>query len=158
MSAETLEFGQDDGPGAGRAHAFAPILIGLAAPVLVLLLIDPRALKSATVIAHIYLGALFVIATAAYIVSVFEPGEVTKVTCDRKERVILIERTGWLARKTVAIPFADVAHLRIETRYDDDGYKSDVANLVLSTREVIPLPVITTEAEAAAMRAVIGRG
>lgn len=62
-----------------------------------------------------------------------------------------------LARKAIEIPFVDIASIRIETRYDDDGYKAAIPVLTLSSRETIPLPSGTGEAEVAAMRAIVGR-
>ncbi|HMN38322.1 MAG TPA: hypothetical protein PKD49_11520 [Hyphomicrobium sp.] len=138
-------------------QAAAPALIGLMAPALVLFIVDPRALGSVNVLLHIYLGAIFVIATGAYILSVLDPGYVTRISLDKKTRTITIERTGLLARKAFDIPFSDVASLRTDTRYDDDGYRSDVALLVLSNREAIELPATTSEADLAAMRAALGR-
>lgn len=151
----TFDVGENASP--RRLHAIAPILIGLMAPVLVLLLVDARALGSATVILHIYLGAIFVIATAAYTVSVFDQGQVTRIEVLAAERAIAIERTGLVAKKTINVPFQDIASLRIETRYDDDGYKSNVPLIVLSTREVIELPDTMSEQDIAGMRRLIGR-
>lgn len=156
-SAEGISF-SFEADTAKRMHAIAPVLIGLMAPVLVLMLVDSRALGSASVLLHVYLGAIFVIATGAYIVSVFDPGEVTRVDFIAKDRVIEVERTGLVAKKTTVIPFTDVASLRVETRYDDDGYRRDVPLLVLTTRETVELPETATEAEVAAMRRLIGRG
>lgn len=140
-----------------RQHAIAPILIGLLAPVLVLLTIDPRALGSATVLLHIYLGAIFIIATIAYIISVFDGGQVTQITVLEDERALAVELTGLVAKKTIMVPFRDVASLRVETRYDDDGYRSDIPLIVLTTRQVIELPESLAEADLAAMRRFIGR-
>ena len=134
-----------------------PTLIGLMAPVLVLLAIDPRALGSASVLLHIYLLAIAVIATGAYIVTVFDKGEVTRVVFDKDAREIAIERTGLLAKKTSVIDFGDVASIRVETRYDDDGYKAMVPLIVLSTREAVTLPPGTSEADVSTMRALLGR-
>ena len=155
-SSDSISFSFEPETG-NRFHAIAPVLIGLLAPVLVLMLIDSRALGSASVLLHVYLGAIFVIATGAYIVSVFDPGEVTRVDFRAKERVIEVERTGLVAKKTAVIPFTDVATLRIETRYDDDGYRRDVPLIVLTTRETVELPDSTTEAEVGAVRRLIGR-
>lgn len=154
-SAAAFSVGEDTKPRV--FHAIGPILIGLLAPMMVLFAIDPRALASASVLTHIYLGAIFLIATGAYVVSVFDPGEVTRVDFLKSERVLSIERTGLLAKKTVIVPFEDVASLRFETRYDDDGYKSDVPLIVLTTREVIELPAETTQVDIDAMRALLGR-
>lgn len=143
---------------AKRLHAIAPVLIGLLAPVLVLMLVDARALGSASVLLHVYLGAIFVIATIAYVISVFDPGEVTRVDFLARDRVVEVERTGLVAKKSVTIPFADIATLRIEARYDDDGYRRNVPLIVLTTHETVELPETVTEADVAAMRRLIGRG
>lgn len=156
FNADTLAF-DDTETGDTRLHAMGPVLIGLLAPALVLMFLDPRALVSANVLLHIYLGAIFVIATGAYIVSVFDPGRVTRIDLLESERVLALERTGLVAKKTVYIPFSDIASLRIETRYDDDGYKSSVPIIALTTHETIELPEALTEANLVAMRRLIGR-
>lgn len=156
-SGSSIEFGTDAESRFTGHHALAPILIGLLAPVMVLFAVDPRALKSASVLLHIYIGAIFVIATIGYIISVIDDGEVTKVSFDKDSRTITVEKTGVVAKKKSVIPFADVASLRMETRYDDDGYKASVPLLVLSTRETIALPAETTDADVAAMRELLGR-
>lgn len=156
-SSESISF-SFEADAAKRLHAIGPVLIGLLAPVLVLMLVDARALGSASVLMHVYLGAIFVIATIAYVISVFDPGEVTRVDFLAKDRVVEVERTGLVAKKIVAIPFSDIATLRIETRYDDDGYRRDVPLIVLTTHETVELPETATEAEVSAMRRLIGRG
>lgn len=140
-----------------RFHAMVPVLIVLLVPALVLFLVDRRALGSASVLLHIYLIAIFVIATIAYIISVFDQGEVTSAVFDKATRLVTIERTGLLAVKTEEIPFGEIASVRLETRYDDDGYRSAVPLIVLATREVVPLPSGSTESDVAAMREILGR-
>jgi hypothetical protein len=136
-------------------HGLPMVLLGLFAPMLVLLVIDPRAVANVSVVAHIYLWALFLIATAAFLISVFETADVTSVTFDKPSRSIILERTGSLARSETSLRFADVATVRIETRYDDDGYQTSIPVLVLATRETIPLPAGTTEQDVVAMRAML---
>ena len=140
---------------AAHSHALPPILLGLLAPMLLFLLIDPRAITNASVIAHVYMFAIFFIAGSAYLISVFETGEITSATVDKTTRTISVERTGLLARSVMEIPFIDVATVRIETRYDDDGYQTAMPVLVLTTREVVQLPPGTTETDVATMRAMI---
>lgn len=136
----------------GRRHALVPILLGLLGPVVVLSIIDVRALASASVIVHIYLLALFVIAAGAYAISVIEPGDITRVTVDRRARLVRIERTGVLARKTMEIPFAEISTVRVEVHGDDDGYETAMPVIVLKSRDILPLPAGTTEADIATMR------
>ena len=153
--ADSVHFG---GEAPSRSLALAPILMGLAAPVLVLLLIDADALSGANLIIQLYLYAMFAVATGAYIVSIFETGDVTGVTMDGPARKFIVERTGLIAKSALEIPYADVAAVRIETRYDDDGYQTAMPVLVLTTREVVPLPAGTTESDVVTMRAMMKRG
>lgn len=141
----------------GGGHALVPVLIGLLAPALTLTLIDPRALGSASVLLHVYLLLIFAVATGAYIVSVFDQGEVTRVVFDRETRSVMIERTGLLSKKQDQLPFDEIATVKIETRYDDDGYQAAVPLLVLSNRQTIALPLGTREVDVAAMREALGR-
>ena len=147
----------DGKPRFGRWHLLMPVLVGLVAPVFALLLVDPRALSSYSVMIQIYLIALLIIATIAFVISVFDQGDVTKVIFDRTSKVVIVERTGLLARKLTEVPFVDIANIRIETRYDDDGYQAAVPFMTLSTHETIQLPSGTGEVEVAAMRAILGR-
>ncbi len=150
-------FGMNGKPRFGRWHLLMPVLIGLIAPVLALLLVDPRALASFSVMIQIYLIALLIVATGAFVISIFDQGDVTKVIFDRTSKVVIIERTGLLSRKLTEVPFVDIANIRIETRYDDDGYTAAVPVMTLSSRETIQLPAGTGEVEVAAMRAIVGR-
>jgi hypothetical protein len=136
-------------------HALAPILLGLLAPMLMFIIIDPRAVTDASVLTHVYLFAIMIIATVAYLISVFETGEVTNVVIDQQAKKVLIERTGMLAKSATEVRFSDIATVRMETHYDDDGYKTAMPVLVLSTREVIELPEGTTDADVTAMRALL---
>ncbi len=151
------QFGSSGQSKAGRWHLLMPVLIGLMAPALALLLVDARALGSATVMIQIYLIAILIIATGAFVISIFDQGEVTNVAFDKANKIVTVERTGLLARKVAEIPFVDIASVRIETRYDDDGYQTAVPFLTLTTRETIQLPAGTGEDEVAAMRSILGR-
>lgn len=136
-------------------HGLPMVLLGLLAPVIVLLIIDPRAVANVSVVAHIYMWALFVIAAFAFLFSVFETADVTSVTFDKPSRSITLERTGSLAKSETSLRFGDVSTVRIESRYDDDGYQTSIPVLVLTTRETIPLPAGTTEQDVIAMRAML---
>jgi hypothetical protein len=151
------QFGTSVRSNSRRLHLLMPVLIGLMAPALALLLVDARALASFTVMIQIYLIAMLIVATGAFVISIFDQGEVTKVVFDKVNKVAAIERTGLLATRLTEIPFTDISSIRIETRYDDDGYQAAFPVLNLSSREIIPLPAGTGEAEVAAMRAIIGR-
>jgi hypothetical protein len=136
-------------------NALPPILLGFLAPLLVLLAVDPRALSDFSVITHVYMFVILVITTAAFLISVFETAEVTSVTIDKSTKTVHVERVGMVAKSVMDIDFADVATVRIETRYDDDGYQTAMPVIVLTTREVVPMPEGTTEADVAKMRGIL---
>ena len=156
-NADSVQFGVESDHAAHR-QALAPVLLGLLAPMLLFMLIDPRALSSISVIAPVYLFAIFVIASAAYLISVFENGEVTRITFDRATKLVVVERTGMLAKSEMEIPFADIATVRMETRFDDDGYQTRTPILVLTTREAVELPAGTNETDVVKMRAMLRTG
>lgn len=153
--ATNQHFGVETEHGYTGRHALVPVLIGLMGPVLVISLVDPRALASASVLVHIYLFAIFMIAAGAYIYSVLDPGEVTRVTFDKQAGFVSAERSGLFAMSTLDIPFSDISTVRIEARYDDDGYQTAIPVMVLKNRQIVPLPAGTTEADVAAMCAVL---
>jgi hypothetical protein len=136
-------------------HGLPMVLLGLLAPMIVLLIIDPRAVANVSVVAHIYMWALFVIAAIAFLISLFETADVTSVTFDKPSRSITLLRTGTLAKSQTSLRFTDVSTVRVESRYDDDGYQTSIPVLVLTTRETIPLPAGTTEQDVIAMRAML---
>lgn len=140
---------------AAHRHALPPILIGMLAPMVLFLLIDPLALTNASLIAHVYMCTIYFAASAAYLISLFETGEVTSATVDRPSKTIIVERTGLLAKSTTEIAFADVAAVRVESHYDDDGHQTTRPVLVLSSRDIVPLPANATEADIATMRAML---
>ena len=151
------EFGvETESTYAGR-HALVPVLLGLLAPVIVLSLIDPRALASASVILHIYLFLIFAMAVAAYIYSVFAPGDITKVTFQKRQRVVIAERAGLFATTKSEVSFADISTVRMDNRYDDDGYETAVPVIILTDHKILQLPAGTTEADIATMRGLMRR-
>lgn len=151
------EFGVESTARLANFHAAMPVLIGLAAPIMVLFAIDSRALSSANVLLHLYPLAIFVLGTVVYIINVFDQGDVTKIIFDKPARTLQIERTGLLSKKSEMLDFDDIAHIRMDWHFDDDGYKTAMPQIVLSSHDTIPLPANTTEADIAAMRQIIGR-
>jgi hypothetical protein len=154
---DTAHFGTDAVAG-GHRYALAPMLLGLLAPALVILIVDARALSNPGPALLLYLVAIFGLATLAYVVSLFEAGDITRVMVDRAAREIIVEKTGLLTRYETAIPFADVAAIRIETRYDDNGYQTAIPIILLTDRNVVPLPAGTTESDIVRLWALVTRG
>lgn len=133
--------------------ALPAMLIGVLLPIVLLV----RQGHTASDIAHTYLIAIFVITAAAFVYSVFEPGEVTAAEVHQAQKVIAIERTGLLARSVITVPFSDIIMVRMETRYDSAGLPMTYPALVLTTRQTLPLPTGTTESDIVAIRTIIGR-
>lgn len=154
-AAANEQFGVESETSYTGRHALVPVLIGLTSPILVISLIDPRALASVSVIFHIYLFLIFVVATGAYIYSVIEPGEITKVTFDKKSRKVMVTRSGLFATTAEEVPFYDIAAVRIEARFDDDGYQTDIPVMVMTDHKTMLLPAGTSEGDVIKIRAIL---
>ncbi len=130
-------------------HALVPVLIGLAAPAIVISVVDQQGLLRVSTMLPIYLAVLFVAAATVFILNVLIRGAVLSAEFDPKGSVARLTRTGFLAVRQEEIPLARIALAEVGTLYDRDGYPRDVARLILESGEVIALPADTTETDSA---------
>jgi hypothetical protein len=146
-----------DPKGAGLdLQALSPVLIGFLAPFVVLLLLDPAALRHVQFAATLVLILGFVLSAAVFVHSALTPGRTTAVSLDPKARVATITRRGAFASRCRNIPFAEVEALELATTYDDDGYPTQAPELHLASGEVIALPAGTSEAHLDAVGRMLG--
>lgn len=139
-----------------KLHAIAPVLLGLAAPVIVFSLASPAFLIHARFLIFVLLGALFLAATVLFAISLLSDGPLSTIIVDRDQRRLDLVHSGAVATKSRSINFADIALLRLTTQYDDDGYRFSAPELVLRDGTKMQLPIAMTEAEVKATRAAIG--
>lgn len=137
-------------------RAVAPVIIGLAAPILVMLVIDPSALKHARFLVVAVLMPILFVAIGLYIYSVLNPGAVRGLVADMASRQVEIIQANLFAARKTAIPFADIASARVIHGYDPDGYPVSIAELLLRNGDRIELPAETTEAEVQELRRALG--
>jgi hypothetical protein len=139
-------------------HALSPILLGLVIPFLAIHYIDPNALREVRFAVWIGLVVLFFIATGLFAYSAMYPGQIISVVFDRSQQSIEVLWRSALATTSQTIPFAAISALRVRPNYDDDGYPSPVAEIVLASRQKIELPEGTDEADVRVLKAAIGLG
>jgi hypothetical protein len=137
-------------------HAIAPILIGLAAPVIVLSLMSPAFLAHARFLILALLCGLFLVATVLFAMSLLLHGPLSALSIDTEGRAIELVYSGMFANKGVQIPFSDIASLKLTTHYDDDGYRFAAPELVLRNGSRMLLPIAASEMELQAARRLIG--
>lgn len=145
---------QDTGSYAGL-HALVPILLGLFAPCLLFMIIDPAALKDYRIWVFLILVAVLVSAGGLFILTLLNPGSTISAKFDPLSRRVELVRAGLFANTVYTVPFGRIVEVRMETAYDDDGYKSAVPVLVLTPHEEIELPRHIGKSEIAAIRAVL---
>lgn len=136
----------------------SPLLLGLLVPFMAASFWDPEALRHLKWPIWIFLCGMFIVCTALFFYTHHFPGEIHSISVDRDARTIEIEWRNMMATASQVLPFSDVAALRVRNAYDDDGYPTSVAELVLSSREPITLPSSITEAQLRPLRAAIGLG
>lgn len=128
------------------------VLIGLAAPMIAVMLIDPTALRHTRVVVALLLTTIFFISVILFAHSLLLPGNVRAVAFDPVTRIATLIRDGLFAANDLDIPFGLIKSLRVEQTGDADGHANVKAMLVMTTREAIELPIGTTESHLAAIR------
>ena len=148
-------------PEAGRAsglvNAAAPVILGLVAPIVVMMVIDPTALRHVQFLVTTILVPLLFVSVAIYAYSVLNPGEIAGLVVDPAERTIVLTQANAFAARRTAIAFEDIATARLVSDYDQDGYGSTRGELVLTSGDRVPLPAGLTEPQLKALRAAIGK-
>lgn len=139
-----------------NVHALSPLLIGLVVPFIGLYMLDPSALRHARLVIFVCLVFLLFAATVLFVYSALNPGSIVSVTCDRNSQTLELIWQGPLSVSTRVIPFDEIGALRSRKDYDQDGYATSVAELALTSREVIVLPAGVTDAHLQHLRAAIG--
>lgn len=128
------------------------VLIGLAAPMIAVMLIDPTALRHTRVAVALLLTTIFFISVILFAHSLLLPGNVRAVAFDPVTRNATLMRDGLFAANDLDIPFSLIRSLRVEQTEGEQGHADVKALLVMTTREAIELPVGTTESHLAAIR------
>jgi hypothetical protein len=144
------------GNGARVARAAAPVLIGLMAPMLLMLAIEPGLVRHAHFLVTALLIPILLIAVGIYIYCVVSPGDVNGVVVDTATRQISIVQSNMFATRSTQMPFAAITSVRTIAGYDRDGYATRQTELVTRRAERIPLPAGTTDAEVTALKQVLG--
>ena len=147
----------DSGRAAGMINAAAPLIIGLVAPILVFLLIDPSVLLNAPFLVSTILLPLLGFSVAVYAYSVLNPGDVAGVIVDREKRYVELVQANFFATRRTTLAFGEIASVRMASEYDQDGYAEPRAELILETGETVALASITSAAELQALKAALGR-
>lgn len=144
------------GNGARLARAAGPVLIGLMAPLLVMLTIEPSLVRHAQFMIAALLIPILLIAVGICIYCVLSPGEVSGVIVDTATRQLTVVQSNFFATRSSAMPFTAITSVRVVAGYDRDGYATRRTEVVTRRSERIPLPAGTTDAEIAALRQVLG--
>ena len=149
---------RDRATGSRVLHWLSPVLIAVAAPAIALLVAAPSSVANARVLVVAVLFAVFLVAATAYVLSVLLPGSVSRIEMSAAARTVRLTQRGLLATSATTIPFTRIANVRVATRYDDDGFGADVAELVLIDGTAIGLPSATSPEDLTALKQAIGLG
>jgi hypothetical protein len=139
-----------------NVSAIAPILIGLSAPVIAFSLLSPQFVAHGRFLLIALMTALLLVATLMFVASLLLDGPLTSVVVDPERRSLVLVHTSPVASKYRAVPFGDIAALRLTYQYDDDGYRYAAPELVLRDGERQLLAIAMSEGEVRAIRAAIG--
>jgi hypothetical protein len=146
----------DANVGSGGLHGLSPALIGLGGPIVLTMIFAPSAIEHAAFLLTFILFTILIISVGVYIVSVLAKGPVVAAIADRGSRQLVFVQQGPFASTTSSVAFDQVRVVQIATQYDDDGYRFEVAQVVLVDGQVVDLPQGTSRDNVQAIRRVIG--
>ena len=153
-----LGIDQSNNPVSGRfnLHMLSPILLGLAAPMLVIGVVDPSIIQHGRVIIFALLAPMLMVATVLFAASLLWPGDVTAIIVDSKARKVEFVQSGVLATSSVEVHFDQIAALGLASRFDDDGYPFSQPEIQLRDGQRMALPAGSTKESIEAARRVLG--
>jgi hypothetical protein len=157
-SSESVEPFVLSGPemtGGGRWHALSPILIGLMAPFVVFILLNPGA-RGMLFLSAIVLAVVLIVSFTVFVLTVTNPGVIQAFAFDRAARRVDLIHQGTFGNTSTRVPFTEVRSIGFVTHYDDDGYKAVVPVMTLMSGEQIDLPETTTEEDVRTVRRLVG--
>lgn len=135
----------------------APMILCLAAPILVMMLIDPSILRHASFLLLAILVPMLLVSVGIYIFSVLNPGDIAGVIADAGRREVDLLHANAFATRRTTIAFADIANVRLIAAYDRDGYATERGELLKVNGERVLLPVGIDGAEISALKGIIRR-
>ena len=138
------------------ARATMPLMIGLAAPLVLMMVIDPTALRHTQFLIVAILIPMLIAAVGIYAYSVLNPGEICGVVVDPAARKVQLVQANLFAARHVDLPFAEISGARVVMGYDRDGYATTRAELMLRSGDRVALPAGTAEPQVRALKLALG--
>ncbi len=140
----------------GLANAASPVILGLVAPILLMMVIDPSMLRHAQFLIVAVLIPMLFISIGLYAFSVFNPGEVAGLIADPSRRILEVVQSNWFATRRTELPFNEVGAIRLTSVYDHDGYAVQRGEIELQSGTRIELPAGLGSSEVNALKLAVG--
>lgn len=140
----------------GLASAASPVILGLVAPILLMMVIDPSMLRHAQFLIIAVLIPMLLVSIALYAYSVINPGEVAGLIADPSNRMLQIVQSNRFATRRTELPFNEIDAIRMTSVYDRDGYAVQRGEIELQSGMRIELPTVLGVAEVKALKFVVG--
>lgn len=160
IAAQRIAIGEHaalDAAGMRRLQGASPILLGLIAPLILVYLLDPAALRQVRFLIAVMLVIMLVVASALYIASVLTSGNVRTIVIDRQQGIVefFVERA--FADALVKVPFSEIASVRRTKVGGRDEYGESCAVVELRNKQFIELPEGVTDADIETILSALGR-
>ena len=155
-SSSPFLIGSETGSRSGPIRWLSPALIGFGGPMAAALFLFPSLLTDGAGLLVGFLAALVLVCTIAFTLTVLFPGDVAAVSVDRQARHIDLHREGPFATSRKSIAFDQIAKVQLNELYDDDGYRSQRAELLLTDGTSIELPALTSTSDIDTLRQLLG--
>lgn len=129
-------------------------MAGLAAPLIILAIIDPARLLDTPYFVDACMIGICMASIGVCAVSLFFPGEIQHVWIDGEKQVVSLIRKGICSCAVIDIPFAKIKDARWQSQ---NGSSDTLARsiLELSNGKILRLPIKTTQSEISALKAAL---
>ena len=140
---------------AGGADRISSILIGVAAPAVIVAVAGSVLLGSAPFVVALMLGLLLVVAAGLFVLSAVLPRSVEAIEIDRAARAVTVHSRNALAGSAEQIPFESIRRIETSGRFAE-GLGVEAATLVLADGRIVDLPTGVGAANVKQLKTILG--
>ena len=137
-------------------HMLAPILIGIATPLVAAIIVGPAVLGAWFGEATALLAIVFAVASGVYIYTVIVPGEIVAARFDAEDRMVTLVHAGRFALTNRELHFSEIADVALGFGSDADGGLCRTAEIRLRNGRTLRLPAGTEASHVLSAREVMG--
>ncbi|MEO0729796.1 MAG: hypothetical protein AAFY64_05385 [Pseudomonadota bacterium] len=123
-----------------RTQALAPLFLGFAAPLLVVVFLDHPIVSEARGLFVLLLCAMLAVVGVLFLIAVFAPRTLNGIAMDETRSSVILTYSNILSDEARPIPLKRIRRIEQLAAYDQDGYPRGAGEIIMRNGERITLP------------------